>query len=277
MAETENWYFEQSGSRHGPVTLETLLSFLKSKMVTGDTPCLESGSRQRVEAARVRFIHKASRRRQTRSPPLPKSTPKASSFFAWTIALVPIVGGFIQMVLAADGALPREGAVLCVYFVVYTILCTLDSNHIKNSRASSDLPIRWFWLVPVYLYKRARILRQPLTYLWAWVIALFIGALMTQTDWLSKEVYWGTGLPACDNDTIKGKVSSIFAEVRSSFRPLEGGALRIEQIPEPSSTEKERACKALIYSSRALRYQVSYKITDIGSDLYVEIDADSPK
>ncbi len=164
-------------------------------------------------------------------PPLPTSTPKASSLFAWAIALVPIVGGFIQMVLAADRALPRQGAVLSVYFVVYTILCTLDSNHIKNSRASSELPIRWFWLVPVYLYKRARILKEPLTYFWAWIVALFIGVMMTQTDWLSKDVYWGTGLPACDNDTIKGKVSSIFAEV-PLIAATGGRALRIEQIQE---------------------------------------------
>ena len=121
-------------------------------------------------------------------PPLPPA--HVNDKVAWLIASVPLIGLFIERIVTqTSGPPPVNGVILC-YFLAYSILILSDVKQIaKSGRNPEKVNLGgWFWLVPVYLFKRAKTLGQPLNYFWAWVvtfcIAVFIASplLSSSTD-----------------------------------------------------------------------------------------------
>lgn len=273
MAEAQEWYFEQDGSRQGPVPLESLLALLASKSVTGET--LVWNASFGAVWKRLADVHPSSTNPDG-PPPLPQARLRTNDFFAWTIALLPIIGSAVELVVMADaGTTPHYGITGLMYFLAYSLLCAADAGQIRKS-GSTEAPFFWFWLVPVYLYKRARLLRRSLTLLWVWIAAIAVGGVMTETDLVTGEMYWGLGMPACESSTARSQISSMFPDV--PLVSLTGAtAIRIEDIKEISSTEKERRCTATVLSSRSLRYPVSYKITESGDEFLFELQVEPPR
>ncbi len=58
------------------------------------------------------------------------------------------------------------------------IFCAIDNGVLKNAGYNTERFGIWAWLVPVYLYKRAKALKQSLSYFIAWmaffVVSLFL-------------------------------------------------------------------------------------------------------
>lgn len=276
MAETQDWYFEQDGGRQGPVPLESLLALLANKSVSADT-LVWNASFGPVWKKLGEVQPPAIPTDTAGPPPLPQAKPKAGNFFAWTIALFPIIGSAVELVATADvGANAHRGITGILYFLAYSVLCALDAGQIRKGGATEAAPIFWFWLVPVYLYKRARALKQSLALLWVWIAALLVGLVMTETDLATGEMYWGVGLPGCESSTARSQVSGMFADV--PLVSITGGtAVRIENIRELSSSDVERQCAATVLSSHSLRYAVTYKITASEDDFLFELQVEPPQ
>jgi hypothetical protein len=117
------------------------------------------------------------------------------SSLAWVIVLVPIVGMAAEYLTGRDLWLPVIAANVG--------LCALDAMRLKN--AGHSLGIGWIFLIPVYLWKRAKALSQAPSYFYAWLaaFAVSIAAPSFLTPSIDKET-------ACElvTDILRGQDSS---------------------------------------------------------------------
>ena len=111
-------------------------------------------------------------------PPLPPAY--VNDKVAWLIASVPLIGFFIERIVMENSGPPPVNVVILCYFIAYSILILSDVKQIaKSGRNPEKVNLGgWFWLVPVYLFKRAKTLGQPLNYFWAWVVTFCIAVFI---------------------------------------------------------------------------------------------------
>ena len=95
--------------------------------------------------------------------PIPRKLP-------WVIAFLPLLGLIVENAIAVLTEAPIQG-VWWITFLLNTGLCWWDASKIKVW--FPDLEPRWAFVVPVYLYKRAKRLKQNLAYFFVW-IAMFL-------------------------------------------------------------------------------------------------------
>jgi hypothetical protein len=165
------WYYEHKGKRVGPVTTNALRAMVQSGDVSFDTMVWNAGLGQQWKSVRETEIGKSNL-----PPPLPAS--QINNNFALVIALVPVIGIAIEVAVnAATGWSAPAGILWLVYTPVQFVLVMLDMDQIeKSGRRTSHGWLIWFLIMPVYLYKRAKAVGQPLTYLWLWLLSCVAAA-----------------------------------------------------------------------------------------------------
>lgn len=96
----------------------------------------------------------------------------------WVLAFAPIIGGLLEIALAyaVHGSQYRaEKAIASGYYfwvtvVLNIVLCIFDEKKLKGAGINTD-PFGPVFLVPVYLFKRAKILRHhPPAYFITWIV-----------------------------------------------------------------------------------------------------------
>ena len=269
MSGDGEWYFEHNGIRQGPITIEDLNARFIDRTVRPDTLVwTPSFGPTWKPADQVEAVTRAG----ALPPPLPIRRSKVSSFWAWVIAFVPIIGAGIQLVATADGVDPKLLAVSpLLYFVAYIALSAFDSSLIRSRDASLGTPIVWAWLAPLYLYKRSRLLGHSLATLWTWIAAVLIGIVLTETDLATKDMYWGAGLPSCESSTVQSQARDLFDRVPIII--LSGSKAReIQQIREVSATETARECVGAMISTAGQIFAVTYSVSLHGDDIGIELN-----
>lgn len=160
----DEWYYVSQGKRLGPVTQESLLGLLHDGKVFADTPVWHKGLPTWLP------VHEAGLAPDT---PPPLKADAISDWAVWLIAFLPIL-----LVLGRNLIGYGLGASFVVAFLLYSTLALIDLNMIK--RAGHDtrtLGQGWIFFVPVYLWKRAKILGDSSAYFWTFIGALILSAL----------------------------------------------------------------------------------------------------
>lgn len=89
--------------------------------------------------------------------------PKVSNTLIWIQALMPVIGAFFAF-----------GTVVCI--VINIILLTFDEKELK--KAGYDVAqLGGVWLVPAYLYKRAKMLKENNAYFIVWCVTFGLSFL----------------------------------------------------------------------------------------------------
>lgn len=91
---------------------------------------------------------------------------------AWLIACVPLMGSLITL-LTGIGA-SSWGASAFLYCVLNSIFCSIDESRLKKQGFDTS-SCSWFWgalLVPVYIYRRARLVGDDNSYFIGWFVML---------------------------------------------------------------------------------------------------------
>ena len=91
---------------------------------------------------------------------------------AWLIACVPLMGSLITL-LTGIGA-SSWGASAFLYCVLNSIFCSIDESRLKKQGFDTS-SCAWFWgalLVPVYIYRRARLVGDDNSYFIGWFVML---------------------------------------------------------------------------------------------------------
>lgn len=91
---------------------------------------------------------------------------------AWLIACVPLMGSLIELLTGLGEA--SFGASAFLYCVLNSILCSIDESRLKKQGFDTS-SCAWFWgalLVPVYIYRRARLVGDDNSYFIGWFVML---------------------------------------------------------------------------------------------------------
>jgi hypothetical protein len=165
------WYYVEKNKRKGPYAYKDFLKFIAEGVVKRNT-LIWHGSGDWI-AAKDTELSKFF----TSLPPLPGGN--VSNRLAWLIVLVPIVGAIVEMLTGADAS--AGIGVILAYFAVNTLLCIWDETRLK--KAGHDAPcIWWIFLIPVYLWKRAKKLNQKRSYFWAWIFLFILSLFVPHSE-----------------------------------------------------------------------------------------------
>ena len=141
------WHYIDNGRKqYGPFDSEQMVHLLNDKSISLNTKVWRAGIEGWVPFSKTELLHV-----------VPTPPPVISNIAAWFIALSPVFlipfPWFISILI------------LC-------ILCYWDYTILKKGNYDTDLEIWWFALVPVYLYKRSKMLSQDQSILITWIIIL---------------------------------------------------------------------------------------------------------
>jgi hypothetical protein len=154
MTET-NWFYEQNGSKKGPIPKDELAKLIIDETIDPDTLIWREGMPNWLKANETGEFG-----RGDGPPPLPIS--HVSSGFILLVSTLPIWMLFVQLIisLAIAGDNTRLGAQyydhnawIIVTMIINAFFCSIDSTKLKKI----GVEVSYIWaifIVPVYIYQR---------------------------------------------------------------------------------------------------------------------------
>lgn len=174
---TENkWFYEEKGQRLGGIDEATIISMIQSKKIGYGSLVWQKGFNgwMKLEETSLRP------HLESISPP-PLTGKHISNSVIWILAFAPILGYFVECFVAGFAYHGNESRALRAVdsgqFIYITaglnlLLSVWDENRLQKAGINTDRFKVWVWLVPVYIYQRARILQHNLAYFITWMICL---------------------------------------------------------------------------------------------------------
>ena len=167
------WYVDINGERKGPLAASQILQMIAAKQLDRNSLAWQSGAADWQPLGSTVF----GERFQHEPPPLAaKAVPNG---LVWTLAFAPLIGHFFAGFVAGAS----RGDIDHYWWVTLLLnvgLWLMDERKLK--RAGHDTQkMGSSWLVPVYLYRRAKALGHSLAYFIVWTL-LFILLLVAYGD-----------------------------------------------------------------------------------------------
>ncbi len=163
--ESPTWYYADRGRQVGPVTWSDISGLARSGIVTGETPVWGGqGDWRPASQSDLSQVFAASR---PAGPP-PLSGEYVNNTFAWLCVAVPFVPNLIEL---ADPSADK----LSMYasLGLYVLVSALDAKSLKGAGHAAPAT-GWTFFIPVYLWKRASILKQSRANFAAWCVTLLL-------------------------------------------------------------------------------------------------------
>lgn len=179
--DADDWFFAEQGQRKGPITAASLLELLRTEAIDGDTPVWRKGF------ADWQPLRTTDLGVYLQDSPPPIAPAHINNALVWTIALAPLAyalfGGFIE---AYELQNPYEDHTVLGFLSflvpagVNAALCLMDERQLKRAGYSNKwLTLFGIVLAPVYLFLRAKRLRQVPSYGIVWVACFILSILMS--------------------------------------------------------------------------------------------------
>ena len=158
------WYYEVKGERKGPVTEATIQQMVKEGILTKDSVVWKKGMPDWVNIEKTDF-----KSHIDDSLPPPLSGDKVNNAVIWILAFAPIIGTILEHLVARQANMDVND--LFMITVALNIgLSYYDANCLQKAGHDASKYKGLAWLVPVYLYKRAKALKQNLAYFIVWIV-----------------------------------------------------------------------------------------------------------
>jgi hypothetical protein len=161
----ESWYYEDAGSRTGPVARAQVRDLIRTGAIHPST-LVWGGSGDWVQADSSALAEEFVALRDGAPPPLPANA--VDNRLAWVIAFVPLIGAGIEAAL-------QRSDLWWVYLALNVGLCLWDDQRLKAAGYRAPTSTLAF-IVPAYLWQRAALLKQPKIHAAVW-LACFIATL----------------------------------------------------------------------------------------------------
>ncbi len=102
-----------------------------------------------------------------------KTKVKVENTIVWLLAFSPLIGELLQCLIAGcvygDFWEMHYDKFWPVTIILNIILCNIDENKLKNQGVETE-EFGSTWLVPVYLFRRAKFLGHDQAYFWVWIV-----------------------------------------------------------------------------------------------------------
>ena len=171
-----NWHYEKNGIRHDNVTEDDITGLIKRGELTAATLVWRQGMPdwQPVSATPLAsaLLH------STTPPALPGS--RIPGGVVWTLAFAPFIGYALELWTAGLNGMSFDEAYEAVsggqyWFITLLLNITLgylDERRMRKAGVDTTTFGKLAWLVPFYLWRRAKTLGHKPAYFWVWLLML---------------------------------------------------------------------------------------------------------
>lgn len=170
------WFYEENGQRKGAIPEAEIIQLIQSVRVSYGTAVWKKGF---PDWLKVENTDLKSYLEDTAPPPL--TGVHVDNTVIWVLAFAPLIGLCLEYALAFllyDNEFAVDLAVGSNKFWFVTLalnigLSFLDEKRLQKAGHDTDKFKGWVWLVPGYLYQRAKNLNQNLAYFVTWIVCSF--------------------------------------------------------------------------------------------------------
>lgn len=156
------WHYELGGNRLGPVTEGAMLLLIADRKLTRGSFIWKKGMPDWVTLDSTIFSSQFS------NTPPPLTGAAISNTLIWWLAFAPLLGIFIAGFLA--GATHKNISDFWWTTLVLNLALSMADER-KLKRAGHDTEkMGGAWIVPVYMFKRAQVLKQNNAYFIVWLV-----------------------------------------------------------------------------------------------------------
>jgi GYF domain 2 len=180
------WHYVANGVKKGPVSSTKIRDLLNKKEIETDIQVWRKGM---IEWKSIRESDLAE---LVASEPPAISPQHIGNGYVWTLAFMPLIFGVIDAAVAASNHEaaarslvlgfpyhPSKGLPVQIPFLLSAMLGWLDDRRLKQAGYGSWVTrVTAVFLQPVYLFMRAKRLKQRPYYAIAWILSLVIGFLI---------------------------------------------------------------------------------------------------
>ena len=160
------WYYESNGERRGPLPESGIMNLYSTGIIKKNTMVWTQGYSDWRPFSQSGLIHDT-----TMSPP-PVSGQAVNNTMVWWLAFMPILGSIIEYLISDATGIASKS----LWFITLGLnvwLCTLDDRNLQKAGYNTDA-LGSSWIIPVYLFKRAKFLKQSYAYAIAWCVTFAI-------------------------------------------------------------------------------------------------------
>lgn len=174
------WHYEFAGRRLGPFTAAQILGLIANGSLSRGTLVWRAGLETWTPIESTELGEQLKR-----NTPPPLDGTRVNNNVVWLLALSPVLIGLLRYVVAlmATGGnetradqLMEQNAYWVLGPVISIALCYWDVAVLKTAGVNTQ-QLGQVWLVPVYLFKRAKALVQSPVYAWVWIGLFVLGLL----------------------------------------------------------------------------------------------------
>jgi hypothetical protein len=180
------WYYVVNGAQQGPLTAVAIKALLDKQEIKTETQVWRKGMTE------WKSLRESDLAELVAAEPPAIPSQHIGSGYVWTLALLPLVFGVIEAAISASNqeaavrslALgfpyhPIRGLPYQIPVLINACLGWLDDRKLKQAGYGSRLTrVTAVLFTPVYLFLRAKHLRQRPYYAVAWIISMFVGFLI---------------------------------------------------------------------------------------------------
>lgn len=170
------WYYEERGARVGPVSAEQIATLLESASLTATSYVWKKGLSGWTALIETELSAKIS---ASDEPPA-LAGEHVSNMLAWVAAFVPILSHIVESYVSQHTKIAPM-AVIAATAGANTILCLLDQEVLRKAGHTAKRFTWWVFLVPVYLYQRAKYLGQSKAYFVCWLVTFALSLTLPLT------------------------------------------------------------------------------------------------
>jgi hypothetical protein len=164
---TEFWY-SLNGTKQGPISETQLLELIQKKTLTAEDSIWNSNLPDWQEIGNSKFAVYVNGIGQP--PPLTGSA--VSNTVIWFLAFAPLIGMFLQGFMFGLTGI-AVGVWWPITIVLNIVLCVMDEKKVKAAGHNTKT-LGSTWLVPVYIFKRTKMLKQNWAVFVIWCITFLM-------------------------------------------------------------------------------------------------------
>jgi len=167
----EEWYFVSPSGRNGPVNREFIQKLAAAGQINPETLIWKTGMQDWIRFAKLDSVTEEPVSEEQQITPA-----KPCNLSVWALALAPLWALIIQ-ILATEARVSFTHKTLDYYSEMWWIVILInilasymDSlNSIKSTNSEEKFGPWLFLLVPLYLYRREKLLSSNMLKLWVWI------------------------------------------------------------------------------------------------------------
>lgn len=158
------WHYSTDGQRFGPVPDDQIIQLIKQGEITEQSMVWHRSLPDWQPVLTSKF---ADLMRDPNAPP-PLTGAAVSNTIIWILAFAPLIGVFLEGFFSGLTGISQE-SLWFITLVLNIILGYADERKLKAAGHDTS-KMGAAWLVPVYLFKRAKVLKHNYAYFIVWCV-----------------------------------------------------------------------------------------------------------